>query len=104
MPELPLTPYPLRDDVRACIPVYFELAELRVQKSWNWETLIQCEGMSNSDVQELVSSASDIGASSSSSGIQHDNTSYHIISYVVHIVLSSSPEFRQLYTAHMAFI
>ena len=35
------------------------------------KALIQCKGMSNSDVQELVSSADDIGASSSSSGIQY---------------------------------
>ena len=33
--------------------------------------LIQCKGMSISDIQELVSSADDIGASSSSSGIQY---------------------------------
>ena len=53
------------------------------------KALIQCKGMSNSDVQKLVSSVDDIGASSSSSGIQYthsDNTSYHNY-YVVHCVV-----------------
>ena len=43
------------------------------------KAFIQCKGMSNSDVQELVSSADDIGASSSSSGIQYTQFKQHHI-------------------------
>ena len=44
------------------------------------KTLIQYKGMSNSDVQVLVSSADDIGASSSSSGIQYTQFRQYTIS------------------------
>ena len=74
MPDSPLTPYPPRGDVRARIPVYFELAQPARKNPGTGKpckALIQCKGMPNSDVQVLVSSADDIGASSSSSGIQY---------------------------------
>ena len=44
------------------------------------KTLIQYKGMPNSDVQVLVSSADDIGASSSSSGIQYTQFRQYTIS------------------------
>ena len=43
------------------------------------KALIQSKGISNPDVQELVSSEDDIGASSSSSGIYPVQTIHHII-------------------------